>query len=307
MRPQYPIRAVSKLTGIPADTLRAWERRYGAVEPDRSERVRLYSETDVRHLALLRGAVEAGHSIGRVASKSDSELEGLSRLLPARGAVPSVRAHAGSSELGPLLEAIGAFDPEAVNEELGRLAILMGPADLVHRVVLPVMRLAGDGWREGSLQIAQVHLFCACVRNLLGGLVRLQRPADQAPRILFTTLSGELHEFGILAGAMLAVARQFRVTYLGPDLPAREILGAARACVPRAVVVGILAVNAGAAARADVSRLAAELPPSTELWLAGSGAEAVAGARRRPAAFVIGDFAEFERHLVRLKAGEAVR
>ncbi|MCX6620756.1 MAG: MerR family transcriptional regulator, partial [Acidobacteria bacterium] len=57
----YPIRAVAKLTGIPVDTLRAWERRYRAVTPDRSARGRLYSDAEVRRLLLLRTAVDGGH------------------------------------------------------------------------------------------------------------------------------------------------------------------------------------------------------------------------------------------------------
>ena len=61
---RYPIRAVSKLTGIAIDTLRAWERRYGAVTPTRDERGRMYTDADVARLRLLGGAVESGHSIG---------------------------------------------------------------------------------------------------------------------------------------------------------------------------------------------------------------------------------------------------
>jgi MerR family transcriptional regulator, light-induced transcriptional regulator len=63
----YPIRAVAKLTGVPLDTIRAWERRYGAVTPQRGARGRLYSEKEVQRLKLLRDAVARGHSIGQVA------------------------------------------------------------------------------------------------------------------------------------------------------------------------------------------------------------------------------------------------
>src|SRR3954454_19790958 len=73
----YPIRAVSKLTGIGIDTLRAWERRHGAVTPVRDDRGRMYTEGDIARLRLLRGAVEQGHSIGRVAGLTDGELRHL--------------------------------------------------------------------------------------------------------------------------------------------------------------------------------------------------------------------------------------
>ena len=63
----YPIRAVAKLSGVPMDTIRAWERRYGAVTPQRSARGRMYSEKEVQRLVLLRDAVARGHAIGQVA------------------------------------------------------------------------------------------------------------------------------------------------------------------------------------------------------------------------------------------------
>src|SRR6187200_3531359 len=81
----YPIRAVSKMTGIGIDTLRAWERRYGAVTPTRDDRGRMYTEADVERLRLLNGAVERGHSIGRLAGLSNDQ---LTELCAAGRAVP---------------------------------------------------------------------------------------------------------------------------------------------------------------------------------------------------------------------------
>ena len=63
----YPIRTVAKLSGVSMDTIRAWERRYGAVTPQRSARGRMYSEKEVQRLALLRDAVARGHAIGQIA------------------------------------------------------------------------------------------------------------------------------------------------------------------------------------------------------------------------------------------------
>ena len=73
----YPIRAVSRLTGIGIDTLRAWERRHSAVTPIRDDRGRMYTDADIARLRLLRGAVEQGHSIGRLAGLTDAELRHL--------------------------------------------------------------------------------------------------------------------------------------------------------------------------------------------------------------------------------------
>ncbi len=303
MPAQYPIRAVAKLTGISLDTLRAWERRYQAVMPARTEQRRLYGEADIRRLLLLKSAVDSGRSISQVAALSDTELEELERQTQSLRKKPEVRAAevASPAALQPLVQAIQSYDYAAANEELGRLALLLRPDELVHRVILPIMRLAGENWESGIFQIAQEHMLSACVRNLLGGLVRLQRNGHGAGSVLITTPSGELHEFGILAGAMLAVAHDFPVTYLGPNLPAGEILLAAEKSAPRVVVIGIMQTNVTPAVRDDIQRLAAELPAGAEFWLGGSGAAHVTSGVARDGLFVLQDLAHFERHLLRLK------
>lgn len=301
---EYPIRAVAKLTGISLDTLRAWERRYNAVTPARTERGRVYKEADIRRLLLLKSAVESGRAISQVVSLSDAQLEELERKARSFSRKPETLAapEAVPQELQPLVDSVTSYDYAATNEELGRLALLLRPTDLVYRVVLPLMRMAGENWENGVFQIAQEHMLSACVRNLLGGLVRLQKNGGGAGRILLTTPPGELHEFGILAAAMLAVAHEFQVAYLGPNLPAREVLLAVEKSQPQAVVLGIMKTNATSAVRDDVDRLASELPATTELWLGGSGASEVSNGVVRSGLVVLQDLAHFERHLARLKA-----
>ena len=90
---RYPIRAVSKLTGISIDTLRAWERRHGVVSPIRDDRGRLYTDADVNRLRLLQRALADGHSIGRLAPLTNLVREPaliVARLLPASSGAPEI-------------------------------------------------------------------------------------------------------------------------------------------------------------------------------------------------------------------------
>src|SRR6185369_638101 len=74
-KPKYMIGAVTRLTGLSADVVRVWERRYGAIRPVRSEAgTRLYSEADIARLRHLRQAVEKGLNIGQAARLSAEEL-----------------------------------------------------------------------------------------------------------------------------------------------------------------------------------------------------------------------------------------
>ena len=299
----YPIRAAANLTGISIDTLRAWERRYQAVTPIRGNRGRVYGDEHIRRLILLRDAVARGHAIGQVAGLGDSELEKL-LLRPvqiAKTLEQDRTEHPVNDALVPVVSAIESFDYATANFHLGRLAALMPVDRLVNEVVFPLMKLVGDRWLDGTLTIAQEHMTSAILRNLLGGLVRLGTSSTPSQRIVFATPAGEMHEFGILAAAMLAVASGFEALYLGSNLPALEIVAAAERTSPSAVVVAIKASEPTRATIEELSTIAARLPKATELWLGGSNVKKTLASFGTERSFALENFSEFEEHLARLK------
>jgi DNA-binding transcriptional MerR regulator/methylmalonyl-CoA mutase cobalamin-binding subunit len=252
----YPISAVSKLTGIGLDTLRAWERRYKAVTPARSGRDRLYSEADVHRLRLLRQAVEHGHPIRQAVLLTSSQLFQL-----AGESAPSEESLADG-----VVRAIERFDYSQADQELGRLAAILAPRDFLYSVVLPLVNHVGDAYHSKAMTVAQEHMTSALVHNILGVLIRMHRVQRARIKLLFATPAAELHEIGILSAALLASIAGLGVVYLGPDLPAQEILNAAKRALPNAVVLGLRSEESVHELRI-VSR---ELPEKIELWLGGT-------------------------------------
>jgi MerR family transcriptional regulator, light-induced transcriptional regulator len=302
----YPIRAVSKLTGIPIDNLRAWERRYEAIKPNRNERERMYDDADVQRLILLRQAVERGHAISKLAALSNPELEQINARSVAlsAGTLNADGEHARSSlpEMRVLHEAIRRMDYAETDRQLNRLAALVAPRDLVHRVVVPLMTEVGDQWYRGELSIAQEHMVSAALRGLLGSLVRRCTPAQSATTLLFATIKGERHEFGILCAAMLAASGGLGIAYIGVDLPVTEIVEAARLASVRALVLGMKAATSFKESMKELGRLAEKLPESVELWVGGLPSSDVAPGARVARANYLPDFDAFEKELVRLGA-----
>ena len=194
------------------------------------------SGTDVRRLQLLAAAVDRGHPIGRLASKADAELEALIAASTAPRAVDEMQ---GDVALSTLLEALRAFDSAGVERELNRLSLALKPRELVHRVLFRFLKHVGDEWQSNRLTIAQEHLLLGAVRSLLGTMVRLYSKEDVPRRLLFATPSGERHEFGILAAAMLA-AGGLGVGAIGADVPARLIVDSAARSGVDVVVVGLI-------------------------------------------------------------------
>lgn len=262
----YQIKAVAQLTGLTPDTIRAWERRYGAIAPERDEAgVRLYSAEDVERLQQLRRAVEAGHSIGRIANQPLEQLKALSPVraaLGAPGAPPDV--------VERILQAIARFDYAEADRELGLAASLMTPQQLVYRVALPLMQEVGDRWALRVLGVANEHLATALLRSLLGTLLRTT-PTTRQARLLLTTPPGEAHEMGLLSVALLAAAHGYSVCYLGPDLPGHEIVYAAIKSQADVVGLSLVYVEHPEERAKELREIATALPPHARLWLGGAG------------------------------------
>ena len=298
MPASYPISAVAKLTGIPLDTLRAWERRYQAVIPKRSARGRVYSEEQIKRLLLLRQAVEQGHSIGQVAGVGDRQLRELienSSTLSARG--PVSKLSASQEILMPILGALDRFDYAATDREINRLAAAMAsPRDFVHQAALPLMRTIGERWHEGKCSIAQEHMLTQLLSALLASLVRTYSPSNPPARALLATPRNERHAFPTLAAAMLTAISGLGVIHLGTDLPAADIVLAARKSEADIVLLS-LSTTPDPETLEEINRMARKLPRSSALWLGGAPAlrleQATAGSRW----LVLHDFTALEHQL----------
>lgn len=274
---KYPIRVVARMTGISVDTLRAWERRYDAVTPVRSDRGRVYTDGHVHRLKQLATLVEQGHAIGRIAGLSDAALKKLLQDVPAQAEV--TRDH--EIDLAPLLDAVKRYELTTIDGLLNRYAVTVPADQLIFAVVLPVLREIGVRWESGTLRPSQEHLVSSVIRSVLGGLLRTMPRASTGPTMLLATPSGERHELGLLCAAVLAASAGVRVVYLGPDLPSADILHAATSC--DADVVVMAATTTGALDSVQLSKLA-RLPQKVAVWLGGPASQPLQdtfGARAR--------------------------
>jgi DNA-binding transcriptional MerR regulator len=296
---RYPIRAVSRLTGIGIDTLRAWERRYGAVTPGRDARGRMYTEADVARLRLLNTAVEQGHSIGRLAGLSDDELRDLCGAGDSAGPPASAPARPATLDTSALIAALRRYDAVGIDHELSRLAVLLRPIELLEGVLMPVLAQVGDDWHRRRTRIAQEHLMSFTIRSLLGAFLRLYARRDAPARLVFATPAGEHHEIATLGAAMLAASAGLGVAYLGADLPAREILDSVGPAGGGVLVLGLTTVADDRARERELKTIVRELADGVELWAGGRGAERHASIIR-PRGLVLSDYRAYQQELARL-------
>lgn len=271
-QPLYPIRAVSRMTGLSVDTLRAWERRYEAVVPVRGERGRVYSDADVERLKRLDELVRQGHPIGTIAGSTDAELE---RLLRGAGRHAPRHEDPPVANLEPLATALDRYDLDAIETTLNRYAVLLPPRELVFSVILPLLQQIGARWEAGRLRPSHEHLVSAIVRSVLGGSLRSVARPTGPPRILFATPTGDHHELGLLCAALLAATAGHGALYLGANLPASDILHAADTSGAGVILLSLTAP--GVVPRSEISALAAAAA-DREIWVGGPAADQLVAA-----------------------------
>lgn len=225
MSGHYPMRVVERLTGLTADTIRVWERRYGAVNPDRTQgNKRRYSGSHIRRLVLLRRATELGHSIGQVVRLPDQELRQIiGSSTPDIGSQVSLYA----AIVEDYMKAIVEYDVQKAESILSRTAAILPPMTLTLEVLVPLMRRVGEAWIADELRISHEHIISGQLRSLLGSLLRHSERKPDAPRMIVATPPSHLHEFGAIIGAFMAAGRGFEPIYLGTHMPFDETARAA--------------------------------------------------------------------------------
>lgn len=263
----YSVKAVTRITGISADTLRAWERRHHAITPARDGNGRRsYSNLDVSRLQLLKKATELGHSIGRVAGLSDGEIRALWEAADHESST-------NRSVLGKrLIDAIERYDVNEVDEVLGVASTGLSSLSLATEILGPALVEVGNLWHQKKINSAQEHLFSNCIKRLVFSFINLYQKQAGTCSLVFSTLAPERHELGLLMSCLLASGQGFKCYYLGPDLPRKDLAEAVGTIQPAALVLGFVEA---ASEDSDLVWLRKNIPDECELWLGGPGASSV--------------------------------
>ncbi len=224
----FPIRTVCSLTGINPVTLRAWERRYGLIQPRRTPTGhRLYSHEDIDRINEVLALLGQGVAISQV-----------SAMLKRRTPAPEDSADSPWVDFRRrMISAVQRFD-EAALEDAYSGALSLYPAALVaDKLVLPVLRELGKAWEQGEGGVAEEHFFGVYLRNKLGARFHHGLRLGTGPRILACCMPGEGHEVGLLLFGLAAQARGFRVVLLGANMPMEELPLAVRRANCEAIVL----------------------------------------------------------------------
>lgn len=260
------IAALTQRTGVPADTIRKWEQRYGVLRPERTAGgQRRYSELDVARVEWLKARLDEGLRIGEAAALLGASGQGAETLDGLRQQI---------------VDATLRNDVTALNAAIEQALLLESAEVAFTRVLSPALVEIGTLWEAGRMSVAQEHLASGAVRAALLRLLGDHRGEPRGVAVL-ACAPGEHHEIGLLMLAVLLRADGWQVAYLGPDTPTAEAVGLARELRANALFFSATREETATGLAADLK--ATRVPRGLKVIVGGGGA----GDARDPAEAVV--------------------
>ncbi len=229
---RYRIQAVAEMTGVPAPTLRAWERRYGVPSPERTaSSYRLYSETDIRIIRKLRELCDNG--------MSPAEAAKIVQRVAAPEPAPSGALDPYEATRDAILSAVKRFRTEELERAMQR-AMLLGSGHTIYTNVLgPVMKSIGDLWHAGELSVAQEHMTTELLGRTARDILRLLQPTPPEGQAVLACFADEQHAFPLFGVAFQTTQWRINPVILGACTPPAAIRHAVEELHP--IFVGLSA------------------------------------------------------------------
>jgi MerR family transcriptional regulator, light-induced transcriptional regulator len=248
---------LSRRTGVSVDTLRAWERRYGLLRPQRSPGgFRLYGAGEVERVNAMKALIDSGVSAAEAA-----RLAGSGRHA---GAGPEAE---GSDHAERLAAALDRFDEADANAILDDAIARFSVDAVVSLVLLPVLHEIGTRWESGEVSVAEEHFATALLRGRMLALGR-NWGGGTGPLALLACPPDEQHDLGLVAFGLLLRQRGWRIALLGGDTPIETISDAVAKLAPDVVVLAAVTPEPFEAVAEAIRTLAGTTP----VLIGGEGA-----------------------------------
>ena len=302
--PVFNTKAVVQQTGVSAPTLRAWERRYTLLSPERAQNdYRLYSERDIAMIRWLKEHVDAGMSISQAIAlfrhtSETSVLLNEGKPAPLERfpspsafsiAVPTSTANAAPLMNEPpilpssanyhliynmhavrenMLEAFNLFDETTASTIMASLLSIYSIEQVCTEFIVPILWQIGQLWEEGKITVSVEHFASAFFRGLLSNLMHSISSSAASPLVIVCCAPGEPHELAPLMLSLFLRRTNIRVAFLGQSIETAGLLQTIRQLSPAMLCVS-LTISAHLPALIDLGQHIQALPTKRPIFAFG--------------------------------------
>ena len=250
----FNIQMAAQISGLSTHTIRAWEKRYGALRPGRSDTGRRqYSNEEIERLTLLSQLTNLGNSIGQIARLPDGELKEIyQKLTHTRESVLAsslkkpqhIQINAEQTRRN-LLMALAGYKVDIISHELNKAKTALSPGRFALELLVPLLKEVDHRRLSGTLSTAQIAALFAIIKFHSGALIygHYEKKVKSSSKIALATPEGELHLLDIMLGALLCCEHQMNFFFLSSNLPSASISEAVNAIETNVLVLGVSQLN----------------------------------------------------------------
>lgn len=249
LKSTHNIKMAAKISGVPELLIRAWEGRYSAISPNRTDsNRRIYSDSDIDKLILLRKLTQQGYRIGNLAQMNVDDLNELykkavleNNLIQREDKFSLTQEH--QEIINECIVSIKKYDDKQLNILLNQASVKFSQHELTEKIIIPLIEKIGESWKLGLLRTSHEHFTSAILIKFLNNLSDGYKIDSAAPKIVITTPDGQYHEVGAMIGSALASSLGWKTIYLGASLPAEDIASAAQELNAKCIFLSMVYPN----------------------------------------------------------------
>ena len=263
------IGTLSKATGIPINTIRTWEKRYGFPPSMRTEgNHRIYSSELIEHMNMISLALQNGFRAGQIVGMDLQKIKKIvSEIQRSLRQEPNIL-----NEVDEWLQACKELDEQKLEAGFKSAQIRLGLYQFILQCVAPFLQQLGELWRRGEIRVFQEHFATERLQNYLFDSWQYVAGNSKGPVMICAVLPGENHILGLHMAAAITALQGYQIVFLGGNIPVLEIVDCCAQRGAQGVIISISSASNQALMLKSLTELRRHLPDQKSLLVGGMGA-----------------------------------
>jgi MerR family transcriptional regulator, light-induced transcriptional regulator len=231
-------------SGVPVETIRNWELRYGFPSPLRLESGhRRYDIDLIKRLRKIKSLVDLGYKPSFAVNLDEAEIDQLMGTVDLHDDDSDMGTESAHSIVRRWLSLTESMNVVELNRCLTRDWNRVGARRFIFELTLPFLRDVGEKWRNNAFSVAHEHFASEVLQTFLASRWRPLVSQNQRRKLILANQEGDLHSLGLQMAAVLTTLHNIEPIFLGPNTPLQDIILTARKQKAGAVVIGLSSVS----------------------------------------------------------------
>ncbi|MBN2719078.1 MAG: MerR family transcriptional regulator [Deltaproteobacteria bacterium] len=243
-------------SGVPVETIRNWELRYGFPAPIRLDSGhRRYDMNLITRLRKIKLLVDAGYKPSFAVNLEESEIDQLLVSVSLAGDTHDAESEDAQTTVRRWLMLTESMNTVELNRVMARDWNRIGARRFIFELTLPFLRDVGNRWESRTFSVAHEHFASEVLQAFLASRWRPLVSSNHKKKLILANQEGDLHSLGLQMAAVLTTLHNVEPVFLGPNTPLQDIIVAANEQKAAAVVIGLSSVSDPESSARFLSRL----------------------------------------------------